>query len=225
MGCFSGCLMSSAGIQKLFCGIYSVFKCSFDEFVGEKVVSLSSSPVSIVSGAWSGWERLLDAPPRAGWAVLPCQPTVLCVPSGRDPAHFPLFRRLRGRGCANCQSLPQAELFVRQRERPGLPSQAIAWPPRLSAGRRESGSQRPWLGDPWMQQGSARGQRVLSILALFPYTTLFRSVRSRGWLAGWLALVLVPSLSLYLPLTLALSLCYIHTLWKEGLRKHLHVFS
>ena len=41
MGCFSGYLMSSAGIQKLFCGIYSVFKCSFDEFVGEKVVSPS----------------------------------------------------------------------------------------------------------------------------------------------------------------------------------------
>ena len=41
-GCFSGCLMSSASIQKLFCGIYSVFKCSFDEFVGEKVVSPSS---------------------------------------------------------------------------------------------------------------------------------------------------------------------------------------
>ena len=43
MGCFSGCLMSSAGIQKLFCGIYSVFKCSFDEFVGEKVISPSYS--------------------------------------------------------------------------------------------------------------------------------------------------------------------------------------
>ena len=43
MGCFSGCLMSSAGIQKLFYGIYSVFKCSFVEFVGEKVVSLSYS--------------------------------------------------------------------------------------------------------------------------------------------------------------------------------------
>ena len=43
LGCFSGCLMSSAGIQKLFCGIYSVFKCSFDEFVGEKVVSPSYS--------------------------------------------------------------------------------------------------------------------------------------------------------------------------------------
>ena len=41
MGYFSGCLMSSASIQKLFCGIYLAFKCSFDEFVGEKVFSLS----------------------------------------------------------------------------------------------------------------------------------------------------------------------------------------
>ena len=43
MICFSGCLMSSASIQKLFCRIYSVLKCSFDEFVGEKVVSPSYS--------------------------------------------------------------------------------------------------------------------------------------------------------------------------------------
>ena len=43
LGCFSGCLMSSASIQKLFCGIYSVFKCSFDEFFGEKVFSPSYS--------------------------------------------------------------------------------------------------------------------------------------------------------------------------------------
>ena len=43
MSCFSGCLMSSAGIQKLFCGIYSALKCSFDDFVGEKVVSPSYS--------------------------------------------------------------------------------------------------------------------------------------------------------------------------------------
>ena len=35
--------MSPAGIQKLFCGIYSTFKCSFDEFVGEKVFSPSYS--------------------------------------------------------------------------------------------------------------------------------------------------------------------------------------
>ena len=43
MGCFSGYLMSSASIQKLFCGICSVHNCSFDEFVGEKFVSPSYS--------------------------------------------------------------------------------------------------------------------------------------------------------------------------------------
>ena len=43
MICFAGCLMSSASIQKLFCGIYSALKCSFDEFVREKVVSPSYS--------------------------------------------------------------------------------------------------------------------------------------------------------------------------------------
>ena len=43
MGCFSGCLMSSASIQKLFCGIFSAFKYSFNEFVGEKLVSPSYS--------------------------------------------------------------------------------------------------------------------------------------------------------------------------------------
>ena len=45
LGCFSGCLMSSAGIQKLFCGIYLAFKCSFDEFVGDKVFSPSYSSI------------------------------------------------------------------------------------------------------------------------------------------------------------------------------------
>ena len=44
MICFSGCLMSSASIQKLFYRIYSVLKYSFDIFVGEKVVSPSYSP-------------------------------------------------------------------------------------------------------------------------------------------------------------------------------------
>ena len=43
MGCFSGHLMSSASDQKLFCEICSAFNCSFDEFVGEKVVSPSYS--------------------------------------------------------------------------------------------------------------------------------------------------------------------------------------
>ena len=43
VGCLSGCLISSASIQKLFCGIFSGIKCSFDEFVGEKVVSPTNS--------------------------------------------------------------------------------------------------------------------------------------------------------------------------------------
>ena len=43
MGCLSGCLVSSASVQKLFCGICSAFRWSFDEFVGEKVVSPSYS--------------------------------------------------------------------------------------------------------------------------------------------------------------------------------------
>ena len=42
-GCFSGRLMFSASDQKLFCEVCSAFNCSFDEFVGEKVVSLSYS--------------------------------------------------------------------------------------------------------------------------------------------------------------------------------------
>ena len=42
-GCLSGCLVSSASVQKLFCGSFSAFKWSLDEFVGEKVVSPSYS--------------------------------------------------------------------------------------------------------------------------------------------------------------------------------------
>ena len=48
MGCFSGCLKSFASDQKLFCGACSGFKWSFDEFVGEKVVS-SSYPSAILA--------------------------------------------------------------------------------------------------------------------------------------------------------------------------------
>ena len=43
IGCLFGCLMFSASIQKLFCGICSTFKYSFNEFLGEKVVSPSYS--------------------------------------------------------------------------------------------------------------------------------------------------------------------------------------
>ena len=41
IGCLSGCLVSSASVQKLFCGICSVFKWSFYKFMGEKVISPS----------------------------------------------------------------------------------------------------------------------------------------------------------------------------------------
>ena len=41
MGCLSGCLVFSAIVQKLFCGICSAFSWSSDEFVGEKVISPS----------------------------------------------------------------------------------------------------------------------------------------------------------------------------------------
>ena len=51
MGCFSGCLMSSASIQKLFCGVCSALKCSFDEFVREKVVFPSYSS-TILARTW-----------------------------------------------------------------------------------------------------------------------------------------------------------------------------
>ena len=43
MGSLSGCLLSSTSVQKLLCGICSAFKWTFDEFVGEKVISPSYS--------------------------------------------------------------------------------------------------------------------------------------------------------------------------------------
>ena len=43
MGYLSECLVSSVSVQKLFCGTCSAFKWSFDELVGEKVVSPSYS--------------------------------------------------------------------------------------------------------------------------------------------------------------------------------------
>ena len=43
LGFLSGCLVSSNSFQKIFCESCSTFKWSFDEFVGEKVVSPSYS--------------------------------------------------------------------------------------------------------------------------------------------------------------------------------------
>ena len=52
MICFSGCLMSSTSIQKLFCEVCSALKCSFEESVREKLVSPSYS--SAILGPTSG---------------------------------------------------------------------------------------------------------------------------------------------------------------------------
>ena len=59
MVCLSGCLMSSATIQKLFCGICSVFKCSFNEFVGEKLVSLSYSSAILGPPPTMGFHKII----------------------------------------------------------------------------------------------------------------------------------------------------------------------
>ena len=63
MICFSVFLMSSAGIQKLFCEIYSALKCSFDQFVREKVVSPSYSSAilgsyPVFSYLYCGWNGI-----------------------------------------------------------------------------------------------------------------------------------------------------------------------
>ena len=60
-GCLSGCLMSSASFQKLFCGICSVFKWSLDEFVGEKVAS--PSYFSTILGPHPQADSLSSEPP------------------------------------------------------------------------------------------------------------------------------------------------------------------
>ena len=64
MGCLSGCLLSSSSFLKLICGSFSAFKWSFEEFVGEKVVSLSYS--SVILG-----------PPLYHWFVCVCNFCIL----------------------------------------------------------------------------------------------------------------------------------------------------
>ena len=77
MGCFSGCLMSSASVLKLFCGVCSVFKCSFDEIVGEKVVFPSYS--SVILGP--PLEKTLESP-------LECKEIKPVNPKGNQPWIF-----------------------------------------------------------------------------------------------------------------------------------------
>ena len=82
--------MSSASIQKLFCGIYSAFKCSFDEFVGEKVVSPSYS--SAILGPSPVVEFVsLSSTAAAAAKSLQSYPT-LCDPIDGSPSGSPVPR-------------------------------------------------------------------------------------------------------------------------------------
>ena len=68
IGCLSRCLMSSAIIQKCFFGIFSTFKFSFDEFVGEKLVSPSYSSANL-GPPLETWD--LNSTTRV-WTHIPC---------------------------------------------------------------------------------------------------------------------------------------------------------
>ena len=105
MGCFSGCLMSSAGIPNLFCGIYSAFKCSFDEFVGEKVVFPSYSSTILGPPLHNVFFSLPIMLP----SVLPRLTTYLAV-RVFPGVWKPLFLRLPSRDRA--PSLPLLSLFL-----------------------------------------------------------------------------------------------------------------
>ena len=61
LGCVSCCLVSSANIQKLFCGSCSTFKWSSGKFMGEKVVFLSYP--STIFRPLSTKYKLLKGPP------------------------------------------------------------------------------------------------------------------------------------------------------------------
>ena len=64
---------------------------------------------------------------------------LLPAPGRVDPSSAPSLLSAPLLVCLKLPKPPASRALCRQRERPGLPSQALAWPPRRSAGRRESG--------------------------------------------------------------------------------------
>ena len=66
---FLGYLMSAASDQKLFCELCSAFNCSFDEFVGEKVVSPSYS--SAILAPQIVFEEYFDLPSDTNFTSVP----------------------------------------------------------------------------------------------------------------------------------------------------------
>ena len=58
------------------------------------------------------------------------------------------LQKAQGPGVCTLPKLPASRALCQAKRAPGLRSPAVAWPPSLSAVRRESGSQRPCLGEP-----------------------------------------------------------------------------
>ena len=69
MSCLPGCLVSSASIQKLFCGSCSVFRLSFDEIVRENVVSQSYSSATLRLPPWVLFMYPFSESGSFGWNI------------------------------------------------------------------------------------------------------------------------------------------------------------
>ena len=78
LGYLSGYLVSSTRVQKLFCGCFSAFKWSFDEFVGQKVISPSyssailalSTPLPFLNTDWTSGSSWITYYWSLAWRIL-----------------------------------------------------------------------------------------------------------------------------------------------------------
>ena len=123
MGCFSGCLMSSAGIQKLFCGIYLAFRCSFDEFVGEKVVSLSYS-----SAIFNSFLSLIILMPKSP-QICPMRTPLICSISTMSISLLSAIDFTRFTFCFLCPSF-EISYFIQETPPPFFSGQMFYKPIR-----------------------------------------------------------------------------------------------
>ena len=78
LGYLSGYLVSSTSVQKLFCECCSAFRWSFDEFVGEKVISPSyssailalSTPLTFLNTDWTSGSSWITSYWSLAWRIL-----------------------------------------------------------------------------------------------------------------------------------------------------------
>ena len=93
LGYLYECLVSFASVEKLFCGSFSIFKWSFDEFVGEKVVAPSCSSAILEPPPVSWFYYILSSSFNIGsgdsWQLLYWRHCPLFwVPSGLSSLHL-----------------------------------------------------------------------------------------------------------------------------------------